>query len=112
MITKYDTNDKVWIKGTVDSAMNIKGKIYYKIRECTEAIPEEICTREVIDIRLKPDTSEFDQIKNKIKHMDALLTEAMDIAQSIASLQLDLRINAVVNDKSIELAKIITEETC
>lgn len=109
MITKYDTGDKVWVKGTVDNAMNKDGKVYYKIRECEELIPEDICTSGSISLNLKTDAPNIDRAIEKIQHMRGLLKEAMDIADSIASLNLDLRINAVIDDKSTELARISTE---
>lgn len=109
MITKYDTNEKVFVKGTVDSAISKDGKIYYKIRECTELIPEDICTQGSFDIDLNTNMAKIDEAKIKIEHIRCLLKEAMDIAESIASLRLDLRINAIVNDKSTEFARITTE---
>ena len=43
MLTKFDTRDNVWIVGTIESAQTINGKIYYKIEECEELIPESKC---------------------------------------------------------------------
>ena len=61
------------------------------------------------NIKLEPDTQSLDETIKQVQRMNNLLKEAMEIAQSIASLQLDLRINAIVNDKSTEFARITTE---
>lgn len=60
-------------------------------------------------LQLEPDASPLDSVIEKAEHMNELLREAMEIAESIASIDLDLQINAVVNDKTAELARIITE---
>ena len=60
-------------------------------------------------IKIVPETNDLDQTIGKVEKLNRLLNEAMEIANSIASLNLDLRINAVINDKSTELARISTE---
>lgn len=65
--------------------------------------------KETIGLKIETDTACLDQTIDKIKQMTQLLKEAMEIAKSIALIDLDLRINAVVNDKSTELARITTE---
>ena len=60
-------------------------------------------------IKIVPETNDLDQTIEKVEKLNGLLNEAMEIANSIASLNLDLRINAIINDKSTELARISTE---
>ena len=60
-------------------------------------------------IRLKPDLTELEATIQKIEKLKSMLDEAMDIAESIASLKLDLRINTVMDDESTEWARITTE---
>lgn len=45
MQTKYDTNEKVWVIGTIRSAHQYNGKIYYSIDESERLVPEDICKR-------------------------------------------------------------------
>lgn len=109
MITKYNRGDKIWLQGTIENATDIKEKIYYKIKECEALIPEDVCTNGTINMKLKTDIAQMDGVINKAEEFKKILTEAMEIAYSIASLNLDLQINAVVNDKPTELARITTE---
>lgn len=43
MVTKFDTNDKIWIMATVRGAQQYDGKIYYTIDGSDLLIPEDIC---------------------------------------------------------------------
>ena len=55
------------------------------------------------------DTSALDEVTAKTERLVSYLKEAMELANSIASMDLDLRINAVFDDESTELACISTE---
>ena len=41
MLVKYKTDDVIFVRGTIDYTIIIRGKVYYKIRECDELIPED-----------------------------------------------------------------------
>ncbi|MBR4667778.1 MAG: hypothetical protein IKO76_03380 [Butyrivibrio sp.] len=45
MVTKYNTNDKVWIMASIKSAMEVDGKIYYEVNESEYIVPEAICKK-------------------------------------------------------------------
>lgn len=45
MITKFDTNDKVWIMASVKNAMKVNDKIYYGIKESDYVVPEYLCKK-------------------------------------------------------------------
>ena len=70
---------------------------------------EKMDGKEKVIVKIVTDTSELDDICAKAERLKSCLQEAMELAHSIASLDLDLRINAVIDDKSTELAHVTTE---
>ena len=70
---------------------------------------EKMDGKEKVIVKIVTDTSELDDICAKAERLKSCLQEAMELSHSIASLDLDLRINAVIDDKSTELARIATE---
>lgn len=66
-------------------------------------------SKEKVIVKIVTDTSELDDICAKAERLKIYLQEAMELAHSIASLDLNLRINAVIDDKSTELARVTTE---
>lgn len=65
--------------------------------------------KEKVIVKIVTDTSELDDICAKAERLKSCLQEAMELADSIASLDLDLRINAVIDGKSTELARVTAE---
>lgn len=60
-------------------------------------------------IQLDFDTSELDEVIKKTEQIKKHMEKAMELANSIASMNLDVRVNAVINDKTAELARITAE---
>ena len=60
-------------------------------------------------IQLDFDTSELDEVIKKTEQIKEHMEKAMELANSIASMKLDVRVNAVINDKTAELARITAE---
>lgn len=53
--------------------------------------------------------SNLDEVAAKAEQLAEHLEKAIELANSIASMNLDLRINTVVDDKTTELARITAE---
>ena len=66
-------------------------------------------SKEKVAVKIVTDTSELDEACAKAERLKNCLQEAMELAHSIASLDLDLRINAVIDGKSAELARVTAE---
>lgn len=66
-------------------------------------------SKERVVVKIFADTSEMDEVYAKAECLTRCLQEAMEQAHSIASLDLDLRINVVVDGKSTELARVTIE---
>lgn len=62
-----------------------------------------------IVIKVTADTAALDEVNNRIEEMTDHLEKAMELANSIASMRLDIRINTVFDDKPTELARVTTE---
>ena len=61
-------------------------------------------------IEIIPDASPaIDEVCAKAERLRDLMNEAMELASSIANMDLDSRIRAVFDDKATELARITTE---
>ena len=54
-------------------------------------------SKEKVVVKIVTDTSELDEACAKAERLKNCLQEAMELAHSIASLDLDLRINAVID---------------
>lgn len=66
-------------------------------------------TKDKIAVKVTVDTSELDQITEKAERFCKLMNEAMEIVDSIAHTNLDIRIRTVSDGNSAELASITTE---
>ena len=62
-----------------------------------------------ITLKATIDTTEIDTITEKAERFCKLMNEAMELANSIAEMKLNIPISTVVNDNSAELASITTE---
>lgn len=60
-------------------------------------------------VKLEVDFSEVEELRKKTEEMTKHIQKAMELAASIASTRLDLRLNAVVDGKPTEFARITTE---
>ena len=60
-------------------------------------------------IRVSADTTDLDKVTEKAEKLVDLLNEAMELANSIACAELNLRISTVIDGKSTEFACITTE---
>lgn len=65
--------------------------------------------KDKIVVKITADTSELDQITEKAERFYKLMNEAMELVNSIANTNLDIRLRTVSDDKSTELASITTE---
>lgn len=65
--------------------------------------------KDKIVVKITADTSELDQITEKAERFCKLMNEAMELVNSIANTNLDIRLRTVSDDKSTELASITTE---
>ena len=68
-----------------------------------------IDVKDEITVKVAADTSELDQITEKAKRFCKLMNEAMELADSIAHTNLNIRLSTVVDDSATELASITTE---
>ena len=66
-------------------------------------------SKEKVVVKIVTDTFELDEVCAKVERLRGCLQEAMELAHSIASLDLDLRIKTVIDGKSTELARVTTE---
>ena len=57
-------------------------------------------------IRVSADTTDLDKVTEKAERLVDLLNEAMELANSIACTELNLRISTVIDDKPTEFACI------
>ena len=60
-------------------------------------------------VRIVPDMTELDEAMRKAEALAESLNQAMEIADSIADKDLSVRLSAILNDKTTELARITTE---
>lgn len=70
---------------------------------------EDMEIKDKIVVKITADTSELDQITEKAERFCKLMNEAMELVNSIANTNLDIRLRTVSDDKSTELASITTE---
>ena len=56
------------------------------------------------------DTSSLDEVEKRIEKMAEHLEKAMELAESINQMRLDLRFDAIINDKPTELASVTAQE--
>lgn len=68
-----------------------------------------IDVKDEITVKVTADTSELDQITEKAERFCKLMNEAMEIADSIAHANLNIRLSTIVDDSATELASITTE---
>ena len=59
-------------------------------------------------VKMIPDTSEIDEVLEKAQKLTEYLEKAMELSNSIANSDLNIRISTEINDKSTELASITT----
>lgn len=62
-----------------------------------------------IKMKIETDTSQLDIAIKKAERLRNIMEEAMQLASSMANMDLELEINAVFNDTATELARITTE---
>lgn len=65
--------------------------------------------KDKISVKVIADTSELDQITEKAERFCKLMNEAMELADSIARTNLNIRLSTVSDGKPTELARITTE---
>ena len=77
---------------------------------CTKCGIELVKESGTVYVKIVPDESPvLDEAFAKAERLRDLMKEAMELASSIANMDLDLRLRAVFDDKSTELARITTE---
>ena len=120
MNTKYNTGDIVYAPVKIQSAREYDDKIFYTVTypESGEKIPDllpedKVAIKEQLlgtaYISVVPDTSKIDEAVKQVEKFCELMNEAMKLADSIAHMKLDLRINTICNGKPAEFASISTE---
>lgn len=63
---------------------------------------------EKVIVQITPDTTGIDELTEKAKKLRDILEEAMELANSIANVELNIRFSAELKDSSAELASITT----
>ncbi len=64
--------------------------------------------KQKVYVKVIPDTSEIDEVLAKAQKLTDYLEKAMELSNSIANSDLNIRISTEINDKSTELASITT----
>lgn len=97
---KYKTGDEIYISGKVERAEVINGKVFYKIKECEEIIPQEIVypktTKASIDIVME-DCHEIKGLEDELIKLNELYEKARSILEELACKEVKVAVKPVVS---------------
>lgn len=62
-----------------------------------------------VRVTIKTDTSEMDEVTRKAERLKEIMNEAMELANSIAKIKLNIPISAILDGNATELARVTAE---
>lgn len=92
---KYKTGDEIFVSGKIQKAEVINGKVYYKIAEAKELIPQDRAFPKKVQAKVnivRGDFSELDDLENKINNLNEACEKARSIIADLAEKEISVSV--------------------
>lgn len=93
VFVEYNTGDEIYVRGRIESAEVIEGKVFYKIQQSTELIPQDIIEGVALkNAKIVISGVDCGELEEKLKELEESAEKARSIMEDLAKKEFEVKV--------------------